>query len=194
LSAPVPAGAAEPPVAGAPKAIAPLDFDSEVIRLVVRRDSVEVQGFYRFMCRPSAAAFMSIYYPYPVDSLLGGARMVSLAARAPSGPWKPLRSWELQSHPGASWRLPADWGDTLEVKAVYRQRLRARYARYIVTSTSAWEHPLRSARFEIVLPAGARSPRFSYPFTKSLVGGRSGYVYETVDFAPDRDIVVEWSR
>jgi hypothetical protein len=186
--APAPVRAA--PDTATPTRAAPLDFDSEIVRLRVGRDSLEVEGFYRFLCRRTNSGRASLIYPYPSDSLMGGARTVSLEARSPSTAWRPLAFTEQPAYPGAAWRLPTDWGDTLEVRTVYRQRLVRNHARYIVTTTSRWPHALKTARFEIRLPPGARPVRFSFPFRPQ----GDGYVYEAAEFMPDRDVVVEWER
>ena len=80
----------------------------------------------------------------------------------------------------------------LSVRSVYRQERRASYARYVVTTTSAWGRPLTHARFEIYLPAGARDMEFSFPFGRGEGEGGACYVYEAVDFMPSHDITVTW--
>jgi hypothetical protein len=78
------------------------------------------------------------------------------------------------------------------VHTIYRQALRGSYARYIVTTTKVWNEPLQHARFEIHLPPGAEPMRFSYPFVRQTDERGDYYLYETNDFWPDEDIVVEW--
>lgn len=172
----------------------PILFDSEWIRLSVVGDTLEVRGTYILRCQGRTGAQISLFYPFPEDSLLGGARMVSLRASVDgidAGAW----SWE--ETPGISgvhWRTPPCTGDTITMEAVYRQKLATSYARYIVTTTRGWHRPIRRARFDIHLPAGAAAPEFSYPFEarEDSLGRR--YTYEAESFYPDRDIVVRWRR
>jgi hypothetical protein len=63
-----------------------------------------------------------------------------------------------------------------------------------VTTTKAWSRPLRRARFEIVLPPGARSPSFSYPFRPLEPDGGKVWVYEATQFLPDTDIAVRFEQ
>ena len=185
----------EPPSSGTHKALQalPLQFDSEVVRLFVAEDSLEVEGIYRLLCRRTNTPYASLFYPYPADSLLGGARTVLLECRSPGDPWQTLPFEEIPARHAARWRIPLDLGPELEVRTLYRQALNSGYARYIVTTTQAWGRPLRHARFEIYLPTGAEPQRFSFPFERQEADGKVFYLYEAEDFLPDRDIVVEWT-
>jgi hypothetical protein len=171
---------------------APLVFDSEIVRLYVQPDSVEVEGTYSFICGAKVPALMNLFFPFPLDSLLGGARMVSLAYRCETDGWREAAFEESPSGDGAVWRLPLREGAGLEVCAVYRQALRAPYARYVVRTTRVWGRPLRHARFEIYLPSEARAPRFSYPFVPASGAASAFYLYEARNFWPEKDVVVEW--
>lgn len=168
----------------------PLRFDSERIRLAIRGDTLRVEGLYRFLGRLGGRR-VTLFYPYPADSLLGRAWMESLDIRPGQGEsWAPAAFVESKRGEGAGWRLDPPGGERFELLAVYRQLLLDRHARYIVTSTQAWGRPLRHARFELNLPHGAALTRSSYPFT----WGEDGlWVYEAENFLPEEDIVVEWS-
>ena len=117
---------------------------------------------------------------------------IALLALALWTAWRPAEFREVGGGRGARWQLPVTPGDTLEVHTVYRQALRETFARYIVTTMSGWEHPLRHARFEIELPEGAEPVAFSFPFERCDRDGRRVWCYEAVDFRPDRDIDVSW--
>jgi hypothetical protein len=169
-----------------------VDFDSEVIRISVARDTIEVDGLYRFLCHRTGVGDFRVLYPYPEDHRMGAARMVSLEARVPASPWAPIKYQELKGRSGSIWHLPSGLGDTLEVRARYRQALLGPYARYIVTTTRRWGRPLRSARFEIRLPRQAQPLRFSHPFQRIATHEGGYYLFEATDFMPDRDIEVEW--
>ncbi len=171
----------------------PLEFDSELIRLFIVADSLEVDGIYRFLCHARGTQEMTLFYPYPQDSLLGGARMLRLEVRAAHGAWQPARFEEIPRAPGGRWWVPLNLGDSLEVRCVYRQALHTTYARYIVTTTRHWQRPLSHARFEIYLPPGATPTRFSFPFRVEQADGVQCYAYEAKSFMPAEDIIVEWT-
>lgn len=139
-------------------------FDSELVRISIDGDSVEVDGLYRFLCTPPESQGTALLYPFPFDSLLGGARMVSLELRTHGQAWRPIAYKEIPKRWVARWFIPPYRADTLEVRAVYRQQLLASYARYIVTTTRDWRRPLSRAVSEIHLPEKARPVEFSYPY------------------------------
>jgi hypothetical protein len=188
--------AAAPPrvrAAGNPTGL-PLRFHSEDVRLYVEPDSLRVEGTYWFVDAGKGGGPSALFYPYPADSLLGGARTLSLEARpAGGGAWRAQHFTEMGRNLGARWLLTGDFGDTIEVHTIYRQALRASYARYVVTTTRAWAAPLSRAYFEIHLPPGVRPERFSFPFREVASPDGPYFVYEARDFLPDRDIVVQWS-
>jgi hypothetical protein len=168
-------------------------FHSEVIRLVVLPGRLTVNALYRFVAAPEARERpMLLFFPYPRDSLrLGKAEMALLQAAPAQGEWQRAGFTDLPKGHGARLRIPL-LADTTLVRAVYHQELLGEYARYIVTTTAVWNAPLAHARFEIFLPESARAPEFSFPFTPPTEPG-GPYVYEAVDFLPDRDITVTWS-
>lgn len=170
----------------------PLVFDSERIALSIVGDSLEVRGSYVLLCGGEGRQSLPLFYPFPRDSLLGGWRFVSLAVSAgAAAPALPAR-WEPVPRTAAvRWWLPPCASDTLIAEAVYRQALLGDYARYIVTTTRAWERPLRRAEFEIRLPAGAEPLGFSFPFAPSTEEPGL-YRYEAAEFLPDHDITVRW--
>ena len=171
----------------------PISFDSEIVRIFVEEDSLRIEGIYTLLCRPRAKmSEIRLFYPYPKDSLLGGARTLSLDCRGRDTTWTALRFAESARPEGARWWVPLDRGDTLAVRTVYRQARLGSYARYIVTTTSAWGQPLSRARFEIYLPGSARDPVFSFPFEPGFCDGTPCHIYIKEQFLPDHDITVTW--
>jgi hypothetical protein len=170
----------------------PLQFHSERICITVLGDSVEVNGFYRFLANAGPGQAVTLAFPYPQDSLLGGAETLRLEEIDPDGSRRDLRFQELPANRGAAWFLEVPAGDTLLVETVYRQHLRSCFARYIVTTTGLWKRPLHHARFEVALPPEIDSPTFSYPFEPQTNGEPKVWVFEASEFLPERDIEIRW--
>jgi hypothetical protein len=159
----------------------------------IEDDSLRVEGEYVFLCPPSQGP-STLFYPYPADSLMGGARTVSVEWRTPGAPWLPMQYRDIPRRFASSWRLPPCRADTLEVRAVYRQELRTEYARYVVTTISGWGHSVGRAAFEIHLPDGTVPVGFSHPFTEYEPAGPGVFRFEAEAFAPKMDITVRWKK
>ncbi|MDM7913807.1 MAG: hypothetical protein QUU85_00875 [Candidatus Eisenbacteria bacterium] len=156
-----------------------------------------MRGTYVMLCGGERERPLALFYPFPRDSSMGGARMLSLSVRPGwKAPERPGLWEDLPGTSGARWWVPACEGDTIVLESVYRQRTDAGYARYIVTTTRPWGRPLKRASFEVRLPPGAIPLEWSFPFEPlpggDAPGGETLYRYEARDFFPDRDIVVRW--
>ena len=123
------------PLVAVPQNEEPLRFDSEVIRIHVEPDSLRIEGHYRFVVPQPRPGYQSLFYPYPTDSLLGGARTVSLEWRSGDQPWQAMDFHELPDGRGARWPVPLPAEGWVEVRTIYRQARLADYGRYIVTTT-----------------------------------------------------------
>ena len=174
------------------RASLPVQFDSEIVRIFVEEDSLRIDGLYRLVCRDTSSIIPPLFYPDPADSLLGDARTLLLEARCAGEEWQSLPLIEHPQRPGVRWRFPQVGCDSVDVHTVYRQARWANYGRYIVTTTQAWGRPLRHARFEVYLPAGARPVDFSFPFRRQEASNAVYYLFEADDFLPDRDIRFTW--
>jgi hypothetical protein len=167
-----------------------LRFESELIRLEIRGDTLRVDGIYRLEATSPHEPVL-LFYPYPVDSLLGEAWTESLAWRpASETDWRPLAVEEEPTLDGVFWRLPLEGNRRVEARTVYGQRLRARYGRYILTTTAAWGRPLQEARFELALPPGMRLVECSYPFAR---GADGIWRFLARDFMPLEDLLFRWA-
>jgi len=168
-----------------------LRFDRETVVLRIAPGVVEVDGRYEFLSAGTGPDSVSLFYPYPRDSLLGPAETRVVEGGCDRGPVRPMPFVE---HPpaGVGWRVPLSGCKRLTIHTIYRQRLETTYARYIVTTTAAWGRPLRRARFEIHLPPGTVPEQFSFPFKKDSRAGGNTWTYETTDFMPATDVVVRW--
>ena len=179
-----PSGTSEPP---GPAVL----FHSEIIRIFIEPDSLRIEGRYFLEGTGEVERTVPLFYPYPEDERLGGARTLLLEGRT-TGDWVPLDFTEDPRGRGARWWIPVRPGSGLEVRTEYRQQRLDDYGRYIVTSTRAWGRPLEHARFEVYLPLQAVRPEFSHPFVRDPESAGQVWIFELDNFWPERDIIVRW--
>jgi hypothetical protein len=157
---------------------------SERVRLGITSGQLRVHGTYRFV-RGAARAPFGIIYPVIADPGQGPPEAIQVRIGGRTAPF------DREAGDRIRVSLPFDTGDapacTLEVE--YVQRLGARRASYLVTTTALWQRPLERARFELELADSLGPPTASFPFER-IAPGR--YAFEARNFLPDHDLVVEW--
>jgi hypothetical protein len=166
-------------------------FEAEVVQIFVEPDSLRIEGHYFMRGSGDREQVVLLSYPYPQDSRLAGARTLTLEAITEAATC-PLNFSERNDGRGVRWWVPVSPGRRVQVYTVYRQARLENFARYIVTTTQAWQRPLARARFEIYLPEGAHPVEFSHAFQPGEGDGGPCWVYEENDFWPERDISVRW--
>jgi hypothetical protein len=77
----------------------------------------------------------------------------------------------------------------------YRQPLRGRLARYIVTTTQRWGRPIDRAQFSVTVPAALRNVRLSYlPDRTERRDSLVTYSFARKGFMPSEDVIVTWDK
>jgi hypothetical protein len=170
------------PTPGSPAAS--IHFAREEIQMNVHPGAVEITGMYHFTnTLPNPAAAL-IFYPFPLDSFHAYPDSVSI----------PGYVFE-RNDSGVSFKLRFRPQVEDSFLAYYRQPLRGRQARYIVTTTREWERPLDQARFRIVVPVDFKDVRLSYrPDAVNRSDSVVTYSLTKHGFFPDKDIIVTWKE
>jgi hypothetical protein len=164
------------------QAVEPVHFAREEVRLDVRPGTLEVSATYHFTCKSKQPVGAVMSYPFPLDSLNPYPDSVVIAGY----------SFE-RSDSAVRFTMHFRPGREDSFRAWYRQPLKGRSARYIVTSTRKWNRPIDVARFQVTVPASLGDVRLSYEadsVTRS--GSATSYFFTRKGFFPDRDVIVEW--
>jgi hypothetical protein len=177
----VPAGAAE------------LLFIKETIAVsILVPDTVEVMGDYFFSTAGSSAAVVrtSLFYPFPVDSS-GEYPCFIEVKNARSG-----KTIEFgRGDQGIMFPVSAQAGDTTAVTVVYKQHVKNRSGRYILTTTGIWGRPLIDSRYSVSVPDNITLTYVSYECDSvSSTGSRLVYQFFKKQFMPDRDLIFTWTE
>jgi hypothetical protein len=168
------------PTPGSPSAV--LHFAREEIRMDVHPGAVEITGMYHFTNTLPNPASAVIFYPFPLDSFHAYPDSVSI----------PGYEFE-RSDSGVSFKMRFRPQVEDSFLAYYRQPLRGRQARYIVTTTRVWKRPIDQAQFCIVVPADFKDVKLSYkPDAVSRTDSTVTYSFTQRRFYPDKDVIVTW--
>jgi hypothetical protein len=166
----------------------PVDFIRERVALEVFGDSVTVAGTYWFRVNDSSVQRLPILYPFPVDETAEYPSHIELV----NSDGKPIEFRD--SRESSSIRLVMDLNAPPEFTVTYTQHLARPEARYILTTTAAWQKPLEHAEFIVSLPERYTMTSLSYDYdTNKLENGRRIYTFSRDNFMPDHDITVQWT-
>lgn len=157
-----------------------IDFYAENVIIDIRGDRVHVTGKYFFQNRSSLDKKVTIYYPFPVDSVHAYPDVIMLD-----------RSFH--KDPGGIYfdiSIPARTVDSFKI--LYQQKLNARHCRYITSTTRHWRRPLKTAAFTVVAPVDIKLI-MNYPVTGAEVINDTAFYYIRLkNFYPLVDLKIQW--
>jgi hypothetical protein len=162
-------------------------FAGEHVRMSVTDSAFVVDARYDFEVRPGAESLV-LFYPFPKDSSLGEPELLGSSLTVPS-PERPLSI--VRGEDGWRWELDPSLGRQVSARIMYRQRMSAHRATYVLTSTREWHMPLGRAVLEVCLPAGlqaAISPRLPDIAVAGSTCIHRGVFY---GWMPEGDLVVK---
>lgn len=164
-------------------------FVKETIAVsIVADDTLQVRGTYWFGASDSAMSETRLYYPFPVDTLSNYPFFIDIRD-APSSRAIAFAKQEQ----GVSFFIAVKPGDTTSVMVLYRQKVRNREGRYILTTTANWGRPLVDSRYSVRIPATLTLAYMSYECDSvSKVGKFNVYSFFKKQFMPDRDLFFRW--
>jgi hypothetical protein len=148
----------------------------------VHEGSVEITGVYHFTNTLPNPATAVIFYPFPLDSIHAYPDSVAIPGYESE-----------RSDSGVSFKMHFLPQVEDSFFAYYRQPLRGRQARYIVTTTRAWKRAIDCAWFRITVPAGFKDVRLSYrPDHTERTDSTVVYSFAHCGFYPNKDVIVTW--
>ena len=162
----------------------PVEFIREHVTLSISSNSIVVEGIYVLRNPAPGSRIQSLAYPFPVDSAHTYPDSISVTYKQ-----QPVEFAVKEDRIVFALEIPAN--EQAGFRVVYRQTCLDNSACYILTSTSAWEQPLKSADFVIVVAESLVLDWVNYEIVKEK--NRAGtYTFGRDDFSPDRDLCLRW--
>lgn len=167
-----------------------LRFTDEIITVHISENRVLLTGQYLFQNSERQPLDMRLYYPFPInehllypDSIVVTDQRVGKTTRfreAPLGIYFPVT-------------LPP--ADSAWYQVVYAQHINQNSFTYILTTTHAWNQPLRSARYIVKLPYSLRLTAISLlPDTTIQKDSYQEIRILRKNFMPDKDLMIQWKK
>jgi hypothetical protein len=165
-----------------------VQFARELISIAVEDTSITVDGIYVLRNPAPFPRPQTLFYPFPVDSTHPYPDSISVWRRK-----QPVEFGVREDGVVFSVEIPAE--GAVGIRVIYRQACPGQSGCYILTTTAAWERPLKSADFVITLADGLELEWTAYEVLPvEDEGGRSRYEFSREDFMPDRDLCLRWKR
>jgi hypothetical protein len=167
-----------------PASTQPVAFIREHVSVSVSCESIVVDGIYLLRNTASSNRIQPLAYPFPVDSTHLFPDSISVTYRQ-----RPVDYAVKEDRITFSVEIPA--GEQAGFRVTYRQACLDNSACYILTSTSAWGQPLKSADFTIVVAEDLVLDWISYEVEENK-NEAGTYTFGRDDFSPDRDLCLRW--
>jgi hypothetical protein len=164
-------------------------FVKETIAVsILADDALQVRGTYWFGTADSSMSETRLYYPFPADTFSDYPFFIDISDASSS---KAITFAKQEQ--GVSFPIAVKPGDTASVTVLYRQKVRNREGRYILTTTENWGRPLVDSRYSIGVPATLTLAYMSYECDSiSRTGKFLVYSFFKKRFMPDRDLCFRW--
>ncbi len=167
-------------------------FFAERITMSIHGEHVRVEGRYFFRNEGEQVIKSPILYPFPVDSSMLFPDSIHVSIVRSGGTLEKLAYREMKK--GVTFGMEFPPGQSTEVVVAYRQLVKRRTARYILTSTRSWGKPLEEAEFFIEVPHDCEITSLSYDDFEPWKGeDRNVYHMKKTNFMPDTDISISWT-
>ncbi len=165
-----------------------LQFEKEKIRIKISEDEYRLVGDYYFNNSGAKVIRQKIFYPIIINQDLPFPHFfkVTNVLKNQTVPFTKVKNgiyfWiELTAFSKAVYRVE------------YRQKALSKKLEYILTTTSKWGKPLKSAEFLITMPLNCELENISIPYdseTKNLQ--TKSYLIHKKNFTPQKNLIIEW--
>ena len=164
-----------------------VQFPQESIQVDVYPNRVEVTGEYEYRNPLPLPVRQGFSIPLPADAVHPLPVRLSLAQRAPAVKPIPTGYW-LGRH---RFDLAFAGDERIRVRLCYEQYCPDNDARYILTTTRAWRHPLQRGTYRLV-PHGVRIVASNYALAARPAAGQGALGFEREHFWPEQDWRFAW--
>ncbi len=165
-----------------------ITFEKEDLNFTVKDGYFYVGGSYFVGCNNTNGKKI-LFYPFPIDSLYGLADSLIIMDMTHNKIIEPLRMTEK----GALFDFLCDSLQITELHISYRQKLFSNQAEYILETTAAWGAPLKSAKYQFIIPDDLQIEFFSIkPDNHFEADNTIIYYWDKTNYMPDRNFVIRF--
>jgi hypothetical protein len=169
-----------------------VEFFKEEITLSVDDSLARVEGIYYFRNSSNKQTSMPVLFPFYVDSLSAYPHRIE-AYVLENGKKTALTFKENRQMKSITLMVPIKANSTAAWYLEYEQKLKAKKATYIITSTAMWNKPLEEAAYYFKVPERYRNV-VTFPEADTIYNREGFRIYKSqkYDFMPEQDMKITW--
>ena len=165
-----------------------LSFDSEELTFRIDENNFYVSGYYHLISSGLNVIETALYYPFPKDSVFFPADSIKIFDITNKKEIKNIES----KLGGVIFNVEIDSSLTLFIS--YKQKLKSKTAKYILTTTKYWKKSLKEVSYCLITPLDMEISYFSYkPNRNEIINNRKIYYWKKKNFMPEKDMEFEFN-
>jgi len=164
-----------------------LQFYREDIHFGIQKDNAVTDAVYNFCNLGEKDIRISLFYPFPENTMdLIDSLVIEDLKDHSILPYREAVS-------GVFFGISVKAYGQASYRVYFRQRLKEKNFKYILTSTESWGRSLEFANFELRMPDSLTPDSLSYaPDTSFIQNNLQYFIWKKTDFMPVRDFEVKF--
>ncbi len=171
-----------------------VEFFKEEITMTITDSTSSISGVYYFRNNTEKDKPYAVAFPFYVDGVSHYPHEIRAYA-ADGDDTLTIETKALEGQNAIRMRIPMKPRQVTVWYLNYTQRIESDYARYILTSTSAWGKPLEEATYRFIIPTDYRIIE-TWPSADKArrIEPNLEIWCEKINFMPDQDMRIFWDR
>lgn len=162
-----------------------ISFYAEDLDFYLTDKTFEVDGLYYFRNNSNKEIKQMLFYPFPDIEKYGEITFIKIHIEGDT-----TSMLATQSAKGSLFKVKIPANGEVAYRINYEQKLKTSEAKYIITTTQAWNAPFEFADYSLSFPKAIVVDSVSItPDTTAVEAGLKKYFWQRKDFMPDRDFI-----
>jgi len=162
-----------------------ISFYAEDLNFSLNKANFEVDGLYYFRNLTGTEVKQILFYPFPDIAKYGEITFIKIHIEGDT-----TSMLATQSAKGSLFKVKIPANDKVAYRINYGQKLKSSEAKYIITTTQAWNNPFEFANYSLSFPEIMVVDSVSItPDSTAIEAGLKKYFWQRKNFMPDRDFI-----
>lgn len=167
-----------------------ISFFAEDLKFSLNQDRFEVDGLYYFRNNTSKEIKRMLFYPFPETAVYGPITHISIRKEGDT-----TSMLTRQTNEGCLFKLKIPPHGEVVYRIGYGQEMQGNEAKYIITTTQAWDAPFEMAKYQLVFPKSLKTLKSTLPPDSIATGVENVfYFWKRQNFMPNKDFEFEISN